>query len=201
MHHLSYLRRLFFGDRRVIAVVAWRAHMDDQAEEDLHHEDASSIDSVDSTPTGSVDSGRSTASRSTAAPLLLPGVDGWFAIYASKPSGNVNWMLRGATDLPLLSRRGDVDNGTLQPFARQPWPPSKSGGRNRCNWRWMHCINPRNWHYQTQTTSIFSRLDPCKTHLRRRCGLQHVPCCIEGSTMNLGYGAGHIRPCSLPWKR
>ena len=59
---------------------------------------------------------------------LLPGVDwrdGWFAIYASKPSGNVNWMLRGATDLPLLSRPGDVDNGpisTLQPFAGQPWP-------------------------------------------------------------------------------
>ena len=35
--------------------------MDDQAEEDLHHEDASSIDSVDSTPTGSVESGRSMA--------------------------------------------------------------------------------------------------------------------------------------------
>ena len=46
-------------------MVAWRAHMDDQAEEDLHHEDASSIDSVDSTPTGSVDSGHSTASISS----------------------------------------------------------------------------------------------------------------------------------------
>ena len=100
---------------------------------------------------------------------LLPGADwwdGWFAIYASKPSGNVNWMLRGATDLPLLSRHGDEDNGpisTLQPFAGQPWLPSNPGKHDHCNWRWMRYINPRNWHYQTRTTSIFSRLDPCKT--------------------------------------
>ena len=116
---------------------------------------------------------------------LLPGVDwwdGWFAIYASKPSGNVNWMLRGATDLPLLSRRGDEDNGpisTLQPFAGQPWPPSNPGRHGHCNWRWMRYINPRTWHYQTQTTSIFSRLDQCKTHLCRRCGLQRVSCWIR----------------------
>ena len=38
---------------------------------------------------------------------LLPGVDwwaGWFAIFACKPLDSANWMLREATDLPLLSR-------------------------------------------------------------------------------------------------
>ena len=60
---------------------------------------------------------------------LLPGAgwwDGWFATFASKPSGNVSWMLREATDLPLLSRRGDADSGPisrLQPSEGRHWPP------------------------------------------------------------------------------
>ena len=143
---------------------AWRAHMDDQAEEDVHHEDASSIDSVDSTRTGSVDSGLSTASEARQ-PLFSAaawrGLMGRVVRHASKPSGNVNWMLQGATDLPLLSRPGDVDNGpisTQQPFAGQPWPPSNPGDQDRCNWHWMHYISPRIWHYQIQTTSIFSTM-------------------------------------------
>ena len=102
-------------------MVAWRAHMDVQAEEDLQHEDADSIDSVDSTTTGSVDSGRSTASEARQ-PLFSAAA----ATFASKPSGNANWMLQGATDLPLLSRPGDVVNGHIsirQPLAGRPWPP------------------------------------------------------------------------------
>ena len=58
--------------------------MDDQAEEDLHHEDA---DSVDSTLTGSVDSGRSAVSQARQ-PLFSAAA--CVETFASKPSGNAN---------------------------------------------------------------------------------------------------------------
>ena len=114
---------------------------------------------------------------------------GWFAISAYKPLDNASWMLQRATDLPLLSRPGDVDNGltsTLQHSVERPWLPSNPDGHDPCNRRLMLYINPRSWCYRIQTTSIFNKLDPCKTHPCHRCELQRALCYIAGSIMKPG---------------
>ena len=89
-------------------MVAWRAHMDDQAEEDLHHEAASFFDSVDSTPTGSVDSGRSTASEARQ-PLLCQ-----LDVTGSNRSASA---VKHETPKPLKNKHFPEENSlVLRPF-------------------------------------------------------------------------------------
>ena len=84
--------------------------MDDQAEEDLHHEDASSIDSVDSTPTGSVDSGRSAASEARQ-PLFS----------AAALRGLVGWAVRHLCIQAIGQRQLDVTGSNRSASAVKAW--------------------------------------------------------------------------------
>ena len=186
-------------------MVAWRAHMDDQAEEDLHHEDASSIDSVDSTPTGSVDSGRSTASEERQ-PLFSAaawrGLVGRVRHLCTQAIGqgqlDVTGSNRSASAVKAWRRRQWAHLNTTVAFRRTTLASLEPRYARPLQLALDALYQSTELHYQIQTTSISSKQDPCKTHLCRRCGSQRAPCYIEGSIMNLGYEAGHIRPYSLP---
>ena len=166
--------------------------MDDQAEEDLHHEDASSVDSLDSTPTGSVESSRSTASKARQ-PLFSAAA--WRGLV-----GRVvrHLCIQAIGQCQLDVKGSNTSASAVKAWRRRQWAHLNTAAFRRTT---LACTNPRNWNCRIRMILIFNRQAPCKIPQCHRCGLQRVPCSTAGSTMNLDYAIGRTKHCSMLWKR
>ena len=183
-------------------MVFWRIHMDDQAEEDLHHEDVSSVDSVDSTPTGSVESGRSTASEARQ-PLFS----------AASWRGLVGRVVRHLCIQAIGQCQLDVTGSNRSAAAVNAWRRRQcSLSQNDLGLPGAHMgatagngtgssvpIHGAGAVEHKRTQHSADGLHARSFHVI--CDSLRAPCSIAGSRMNLDYEIGRTKHCSMPWKR